>query len=213
MKIKNLLLVVFISTLTLPVFAQVEEKEKKEGKTGGFKKENLFTGGNVTLQFGNITTTLGVSPYFGYSVTNWLDVAASLNFNYTSQRDNVVVGDKIRQTVYGPGAFVRVFPLNFLFAQAHFEQNFIKLKYIPADNSGYTQERQSLNASSFLVGGGYAGGRNSDSRSFYYISVYWDIAKNENSPYLDYQRRTIPIIRAGYNIALFQGYSGRRNRD
>lgn len=209
MKIKNWVLTVFVTVSSLAAFAQEEEEQKESG----FKKENLFTGGNLTLQFGNITTTLGVSPYLGYSLTNWLDVAASLNFNYTSQRDNVVVGDKIRQTVYGPGAFVRVFPLNFLFAQAHFEQNFIKLKYVPAENSGYTQEKQSLNASSFLVGGGYAGGRNRDSRSFYYISVFWDIADNENSPYLDNQRRAVPIIRAGYNIALFQGGGGRRNRD
>lgn len=191
-----------------PVFAQDEEVEK----VSGFKKENLFTGGNLTLQFGNQTTTLGISPYFGYSLTKWLDVAASINFNYTSQRDNVVLGDKIRQTVYGPGAFVRVFPLRFVFAQGHFEQNFINLKYIPADNSGYTQEKRSLNAQSFLVGGGYAGGRGADSRSFYYISVLWDIANSENSPYVDNQGRTVPIIRAGYNIALFQG-GGRRNRD
>jgi hypothetical protein len=213
MKLKNLVFAVFATVVSLPAFAQEEPRNESDVKESKFKKENLFTGGNLTLQFGNITTTLGVSPYFGYSLTNWLDVAASLNFNYTSQRDNVVVGDKIRQTVYGPGAFVRIFPVNFLFVQGHFEQNFIKLKYIPADNSGYSQEKQSLDASSFLVGGGYAGGRNRDSKSFYYISVFWDVAKNQNSPYLDNQRRTVPIIRAGYNIALFQGYSGRRDRD
>lgn len=205
---KTLAFLLFASSFTIGAFAQDEE----EPKESGFKKENLFTGGNLTLQFGNQTTTLGVSPYFGYSLTRWLDVAASLNFSYTSQRDNVVIGDKIRQTLYGPGAFVRIFPLNFVFAQAHFEQNFIKLKYIPADNSGYTQEKESLDASSFLVGGGYAGGRNRDSRSFYYISVLWDVAKKSNSPYVDNQGRGVPIIRAGYNIALFQG-GGRRNRD
>lgn len=208
MKMKCLPLVVLMLGLSAATFAQEEDVPKESG----FKKENLFTGGNLTLQFGNQTTTLGVSPYFGYSLTKWLDVAASINFSYTSQRDNVVAGDKIRQTLYGPGAFVRIFPLNFLFAQAHFEQNFIKLKYIPADNSGYTQQNESLDASSFLVGGGYAGGRNRDSRSFYYISVLWDVAQKDNSPYVDNQGRGVPIIRAGYNIALFQG-GGRRDRD
>ena len=208
MKIKYLTLLLLSACMFLSAMAQDEEEEKKVG----FKKENLFTGGNLTLQFGNQTTTLGISPYFGYSLTSWLDVAASVNFNYTSQRDNVVAGDKIRQTVYGPGAFVRIFPLKFIFAQAHYEQNFINLKYIPANNSGYSQEKESLNASSFLVGGGYAGGRNKDSKSYYYISVLWDIAKNTNSPYQDNMGRSVPIIRAGYNIALFQG-GGRRNRD
>jgi hypothetical protein len=208
MKMKGFALLMSVSIFCLSAAAQ-DEKEQKES---GFKKENLFTGGNLTLQFGNQTTTLGLSPYFGYSLTKWLDVAASVNMNYTSQRDYQELGDKVRQTVYGPGAFVRIFPLNFLFLQGHFEQNFIKFKYIPAENGTYGPAKESLNASSFLVGGGYAGGRNSGSRSFYYISVLWDVAKGKNSPYVDNLGRTVPIIRAGYNIALFQG-GGRRNRD
>ena len=204
--ILTILLLVIIS------FAVQAQDDASTNSKGSFKKENLFTGGNLTLQFGNQTTALGISPYFGYSLTNWLDFAASINFNYISQRDNSVRGDKIRQTVYGPGAFVRIFPVKFIFVQGHFEENFIKLKYIPATNSGYTQEKQSLTAPSFLVGGGYAGGRNGDSKSYYYISVLWDITKNVNSPYLDNLGRTVPVIRAGYNIALFQG-GGRRNRN
>lgn len=207
MKMKNILLLLFCANLYMTANAQNEEV-----KNSGFKKENLFTGGNLTLQFGNQTTALGISPYFGYSLTKWLDAAVSINFNYISQRDNSVTGDKIRQTVFGPGAFVRIFPVKFIFVQGHFEENFIKLKYIPATNSGYTQEKQSLTAPSFLVGGGYAGGRNGDSKSYYYISVLWDIAKNVNSPYLDNLGRTVPVIRAGYNIALFQG-GGRSKRN
>ena len=206
MKMKNILLLLICAGLYMTASAQDEEVKKS-----GFKKENLFTGGNLTLQFGNQTTALGISPYIGYSLTKWLDLAASVNFNYISQRDNVVAGDKIRQTVYGPGAFVRIFPVKFIFVQGHFEENFIRLKYIPATNSGYTQEKQSLTAPSFLVGGGYAGGRGGDSKSFYYISVLWDIANNKNSPYLDNMGRTVPVIRAGYNIALFQG-GRKRNR-
>lgn len=209
MKMKNILLLL----LCVSIFISAKAQDEEEEKTAGFKKENLFTGGNLTLQFGNQTTSLGISPYFGYSITKWLDVAASINFSYISQRDYEFLGDKLRQTVYGPGAFVRVFPLKFLFAQAHFEHNFIKLKYIPDDSNTFPSEKYSLDASSFLVGGGYAGGRNKDSKSYYYISVLWDIAKNANSPYIDNMGRTVPIIRAGYNIALFQGGSRRRNRD
>lgn len=183
-------------------FAQSEKDD--DAQSGGFRKDKLFTGGNLTLQFGNQVTTLGVSPYFGYSITNWLDAAASLNFNYTSQRDNVVFDDKVRQTVYGPGAFVRIFPLRFLFAQAQYEFNFIKVKYIPAPNSGYQKESYSLDAHSVLVGGGYAGGRE-HGNSFYYLCVLWDVGQSNNSPYKDSYNRTVPIIRAGYNIALFQG--------
>ena len=189
--------------------AQDEEKKDDERK-GGFKKENLFVGGDITLGFGSGFTALGASPYFGYSINKYLDVAASFNYIYNSQRDLLVYGDKVRQTQYGPGAFVRVYPMRFLFAQAHFEHNFIKVKYLPANNSGYLPSTDRLNASSLLIGAGYAGGRDEENKSFYFFSIAWDVLRNPNSPYVDGLGRTVPIIRAGYNIALFQGTRYRR---
>ena len=178
MKMKKITLLFLMFIVSFNLLAQ-----DKDEKKGSFKKENLFTGGNVTLSFGNSVTVLGLSPYFGYSITKYLDVALSTNFNYTSQRDNVVMGDKIRQTVYGPGAFIRVFPVHFLFAQAQFEQNFIKYKYIPGSNNSYPAEKQSLDAGSFLVGGGYSSGKR-DGNTYYYVSILWDVSKNKNSPYM-----------------------------
>ena len=189
--------------------AQDENKQTEE-KKGGFKKENLFVGGDVTLGFGNSYTALGASPYFGYSLNKYVDVAVSFNFNYTSQRDFFVYGDRVRQTVYGPGAFVRVYPLRFLFAQAQFEHNFLKVKYKPVDNSGYFPSTDKVDANSLLVGAGWAGGRSEDNKSFYYISISWDLIRNSNSPYVDGLGRAIPVIRAGYHIALFQGGRYRR---
>lgn len=200
---KKHLLLLFALFISFVVVAQ--DEEKKEEKKGGFKKENLFTGGTATLQFGNYITTLGISPFFGYSLNKYVDVAASLNFNYTSQRDYIYEGDKVRQTVYGPGAFVRLFPVKFLFAQAQYEFNFLRTKYIPGQSTPYPKEKYRSDAHSFLIGPGYAGGRGEGSRSFYYLSVLWDIGKNELSPYKDNQNRAVPIIRAGYNISLFQG--------
>lgn len=182
--------------------AVVEEEEVKTG----FKKENLFVGGTVALGFGSGQTSFGLGPYFGYSLNKYIDAAISLNYNYVSQRDYLEIGDKIRQSVIGPGAFVRLYPVKFLFAHAQFEQNFIKLKYIPASNGNYLSSKETKNVSSILVGPGFASGRG-ESKSFYYISVLFDVAKNMNSPYVDVQGRINPIIRAGYNIALFQGKS------
>ena len=203
MKISSSLLFLLLFT-TLNVAAQEEEKADDE-KKGGFKKENLFTGGTVNLSFGNQVTALGLSPFFGYSINRFVDVAATVGMNYISQRDVLYANDKLRQTIYGPGAFVRLFPVKFLFAQAQYEFNFIRYKYIPVSGSGQPSETTKLDAQSFLVGAGYAGGRNSDNKSYYYISVLWDIAKAKNSPYTDNLDRAVPIIRAGYNIALFQG--------
>ena len=203
---KNIIVLVLACFLSINLFAQEKEMETvTEEKTGWFKKDRLFTGGDLTLGFSNGTTSLGASPYFGYSINKYLDVAVSFNFNYTSQRDYYILGDKARQTLYGPGTFIRVYPLKFLFAQAQYEHNFIRFKYLPANNSGYEKFTESVSANSFLVGAGYAGGRGDGNNSFYYFSVSWDIIKNKNSPYVDGLGRSIPIIRAGYNIALFQG--------
>ena len=198
---KKIISLLLISSISLAAVAQKEDDQKK----GLFKKENCFTGGTMNVSFGNQFTSLGISPFFGYSINRFVDVAATVGINYISQRDWDELGDKLKQTVYGPGAFVRVFPLKFLFAQAQYEFNFIRYKYVFPSSSGSPSERFRFDAHSLLVGGGFAGGRDRDNNSFYYVSILWDVAKSPNSPYLDNFNRAVPIIRAGYNIALFQG--------
>lgn len=199
---KKIICMALISVASFPVFAQ-----DRNGENGGgvFKKENLFTGGSVTASFFNGSTVLGVSPYFGYSLNKFIDLAVSLNFNYISQRDFVEYGDKVRQTIFAPGAFARLFPVRFLFGEAKFEHNFIRLKYIPAPNSFRTKDIRKVEANSLLVGGGYTSGRYPGNNTYYYLTILWDMTRSANSPYVDNLGRSIPIITAGYNIALFQG--------
>lgn len=194
----------FISS-SIVIMAQDDDSDEKF-----FKKENIFTGGTLNLSFGNLITNLGVSPYFGYSFNKYIDVAGSIGFNYVSQRDFSGVGNKLRQTLYGPGAFVRIFPVDFVFAQAQYEYNFMRNKFIPLGgvSSNYNYEAHSL-----LVGGGISSGKNFPAqKSYYYFSVLWDVGNAPNSPYRDNLNRSVPIIRAGYNIALFQGGGRRRYR-
>lgn len=205
---KKTLIILLAALVTLTAKAQYEKDDDE--KKGGFKKENIFTGGSVTASFFNGSTVLGISPYFGYSINRFVDVAVSANYNYASQRDNVVYGDKLRQTIAGPGAFVRLYPVKFLFAQAQYEYNFIRQKYIALPNSGYQNETTKFKASSLLVGGGYCSGREDVGDVFYYFSVLWDIKKDINSPYTDGLNRTLPIVRAGLQIPLFQGGRNRR---
>ncbi|MES2892839.1 MAG: hypothetical protein V4725_12520 [Bacteroidota bacterium] len=188
--------------MSFVIFAQ--DPEEDETINRGFKKENLFTGGNVIASFYSGGTTLGVSPHFGYSVTNWLDVAASLNFIYTGQRDEFET--KYRQTNIGPGAFIRVFPLPFLFVQGQYERNFQTLKVIPFNG---TQYKIKENVNSVLMGAGFASGREKGNNTYYYFAVMLDVLKKPNSPYVDSRGQIIPVIRAGFNIALFQS---NRNR-
>ena len=213
---KKVILLLFIP-ITLHSFAQSSEdkRDEKPVEKKGFEKERLFTGGSVNAGFSNYSTILGITPQFGYSLTNWADVGVTFNLNYTSQKDYYDYGDKLRQTVYGPGAFVRLFPVKFLFASAQYEYNMIHVKYIPANNGSIESSKYNLNANSLLLGAGYAGGRENGSNTYYYFSISWDVLGDKNSPYLDGYGRSNPIIRAGYNIGLFQKRyrDGRYNRD
>jgi hypothetical protein len=210
---KRLLFICAALTLTTYTLrAQDDEEEEK-----GFKKENLFTGGSITVAFYNGQTILGANPIFGYKLNDFVDAGLAFNYLYNGARDYREFDDKIRQTVLGPGAFLRLYPVKFLFLQGQFERNFSTLKYIPA--SGSPVDKTKNEANSFLVGGGIAQGRERGSTSFFYISLLFDVLKNINSPYVsvDYNPNNpvqprvtmVPIIRAGVNVGLFQGRYGR----
>jgi len=164
-------------------------------------------------------TVLGISPVFGYKLAEWTDAGLVFNLNYTSIRDYRQFDDKLKQTVKGVGAFTRLYPVNFLFAQAQFEKNYTTQRYIPAPNSSLSQPVYKVNSNSLLVGAGYTQGRQHGSNTFFYLAILFDVLKEQYSPYVDvaidpntgYRSiRAIPIIRGGVNIGLFEG---RRYRD
>lgn len=208
---RHLLFVLLFMIASVNASAQYGDEDSEEGEKKFFKKENLFTGGNVNVGFGNQFTALGVNPHFGYSINRFVDVAVSMGVNYISQRDFITIDDRVRQTVLSPGAFVRLFPVKFLFAQAHYEQNFITQTYIPSPGSSFLREKIKVDGPSLLVGGGYCTGRQDGGNSYFYFSVLWDVLKDGNSPYVDNIGRAIPQIRAGFNVALFQGKANKDN--
>jgi len=199
---KRSLLFLVISLCSMVVFAQ-DAKKDDETKQGGFKKEMLFTGGNVNIGYFNGVTVLGATPQLGYSVANWLDAGIVLGYTYTSQ--SIDLGTKFRQSILGPGAFVRLFPIDFLFASVQYEHNFMRQKYIYPGGSNVTK----LDVNSLLVGLGYTSGRDGRNSSYYYVSVSFDVLSNINSPYRTFANEVYPVVNAGFNIPLFQG-GGRR---
>jgi hypothetical protein len=206
-----LLLCVSVSFL----FGQDEEQK-------GFKKQNLFTGGSITMSFYSGGTILGANPIFGYKLANWLDAGVALNYTYQGSKDNYVFDDKIRQHVFGPGVFTRIYPIPMLFLHAQYEHNFNNWSY--QDPSGVVgSQSQVTEANSLLLGGGWAQGRQRGSNSFFYIEILFDVLKNKYSPYVNniYDSGTgevlrsdaIPIFRAGINVALFQGKNRSNNEE
>lgn len=200
MIMKKIAIVLSLIMITSFAFAQDEEEDNRIPF-----RQKLFTGGSVSLAFYNNTFLIGGSPVFGASLTNWIDAGVVANYSYTSYRDyNFVFDSKLRQTVYGGGGFVKIYPVRFLFAQAQLEHNFVRQKYIPGNN--FPNETYKVEANSFLVGGGYTTGRyGMGGAPFFYLAVLFDIAGDVNSPYTDAYGRTIPIIRGGLQVPLFQG--------
>ena len=208
-----------IAFLFIASIISLHSKAQDEEERGGFKKENLFTGGSVTASFGSGVTVLGVSPLFGYKIANWVDAGLVFNLTYVGVRDFKEFDDKLKQTVKGAGVFTRLYPVDFLFVQGQFEKNFTTQNYEPRPNSIlYSPFKKNVNSNSLLVGAGYASGRQRGSNTFFYMAIMIDVLKEEYSPYVDvavddatgYKSiRAVPIIRGGINIGLFEG----RNRD
>ncbi len=196
---KKIWILCLLLNTSVAVMAQDDEEKEKPSF-----KENLFTGGSISAGLSNNSFLIGASPMFGYSVTNWLDAGITINYNYRSWRHYREFNDRLRQTTYGGGPFVKIYPVKFIFLQAQFEQNFIRQKYIYP--GGNYIEKAKGDASSFLVGGGYAAGRyGSGGNSFMYVSVLFDIGDNPLSPYKNSYGQTVPVLAIGTQIPLFQG--------
>lgn len=192
---------------------------ESETSDGGFKKENLFTGGGLQLSFANSTFVGGISPVFGYSINKWIDAGVLVNFTYASNNHVIYVDgygnytysdDRLRQTIFGPGAFVKFYPIKFLFLQAQGEFNFITEKYFPV---GGPNQKENHSVPSLLVGAGFAGSREGIRSFFYQISLSFDVLRRPNSPYTETLRSghvsALPIIRAGIQVPLFNGGGNR----
>ena len=207
MRSKLIIFVLIASVISIHTKAQEQEEKEKVPF-----KQNLFTGGTISLAFYNNTFLIGGSPVLGYSITNWADLGIVINYNYTVYRDYYVFDDRLKQNNFGAGPFVKLYPLRFLFVQAQYEYNFLKLKYIPPNNNG-PEQKDELEAPSFLIGGGYTTGRmGRGGGPHYYLAILFDVLHEPGSPYTDAYGRTIPIIRGGVQIPLFQG-GGRNQRN
>ncbi|HEY5367957.1 MAG TPA: hypothetical protein VIJ75_03115 [Hanamia sp.] len=193
---------IFLLLVPLYFHAYAQEQNDNSDVKKSFPKYKLFTGGSANLGFASGLTMIGLTPQFGMSLTDWMDAGVTFNWNYLSQSDPTSPA-KINLTTYGPGAFVRLFPLNFLFATAQYEHNFMSQKYIPGIPGEPSQTTHS-GASSLLLGFGYAGGRQKGGNTYYYMSLSWDVIGEANSPYVDSYGRSIVQFRVGYNIGLFQ---------
>lgn len=196
----------FVIAALFALLGTVHAQDEVSEKEGGFKKENLFTGGSVSLGFGSYSFQAGASPMLGYSLAHWIDAGITANYNYASY-SNVNLSDpndKLRSTTYGAGAFARLYPINMAFLQVQYEHNFVNQKLIPGNGEAYSKNSQQAN--SLLLGVGYASGRFPGSgQPFFYFSLLFDVLRNPYSPYVSNTGSILPILRGGVQVPIFQG--------
>jgi hypothetical protein len=205
---------VFLGFSLFITSSMAQGKDDEGEETKGFKKENLFTGGSLSLGlgFGGIgnTFTIGASPVFGYSINNWLDAGLVVNYIYSSSEYEDNLGDRYKAKIsnYGGGAFAKIYPFQFLFLQTQFEHNFSTQKSIPQNGNPSSIYRYSAN--SLLLGAGYAGGRDPFFKTaFFNIAILFDVLGDPYSPYTNSDGTIVPNVVAGLQIPLFQGRGDR----
>ena len=167
------------------LFMAKAQEEQKEEKAKGFKKENVFVGGNLGLTFGDYTL-INISPQIGYRFSNLFAAGVGINGQYVGYKNrdfNNEVYYKASQGVTGLNVFGRVFPLKSInvFLQAQPEANYVfgKETYYQPTKQEYKLDAEI--APSLLLGGGIILG--SGNRGGGMISVMYDVIQHENSPY------------------------------
>lgn len=162
----------------LTVFGQAEE----DNGTNKF-----FFGGNIGLQFGNITF-VEVSPTFGYHITPKFSAGAGIVFQYVRYNANVY-GEELSTSVAGSKFFGRYLVWENLFLTA--ETQLLSVASYRADIYGQLTKFRTLVPVMF-VGGGYQ--QPIGEKSFVTISLLYDVIDEPYSPYSN------PYIGIGINI-------------
>lgn len=195
-EMKKLCIVLLALTLVQIASAQEETEEKK-----GFRKENLFIGGNFGLTIGDYTL-INISPQVGYRFNKYVAAGAGINAQYASEKQRNYSGDVIYRDsrgILGLNVFGRVYPLQYIMLQVQPEANYIfgRQKYYD-NNQTLTTDLDAEIVPSLLLGGGAV---LPSGRSSLVIAVFWDALydpnKTNRSPY---GKR--PFLTIGYNINL-----------
>lgn len=181
----------FFLLISLGVHAQ-------EKSVSHFKKENIFFGGSLNLGFATGVFQIGANPEIGYSVAKFWDAGIITNLIYSSLNADYNNGVKQSSFNYGAGLFTRVYPIDFLFAQAQAEHNWINYRLTDEINGGTF--KNTFESNSILLGIGY--GRRTIGQSGFYTVLLFDVTKSNNSPYIDSYGNSLPILRGGFTVYL-----------
>ena len=195
---KKFLLIIIASASLTHAKAQYNQHNNDDDDIDvGFKKENVFLGGSLSLGFGSGSFAVGGNPEVGYSIGRFLDAGLIFNLNYYSQKDLYNDGSSYSSFNYGGGVFLRAWPVPFLFAQVQPEINWISYTEKYANVPDY---KNTVNAPSLITGIGY--GQHMVGQGNYFFMIGLDLLNEKYSPYSDGYGHAYPIIRGGFDIYL-----------
>lgn len=165
-------------------FGQRGEKadEKQEQQKPDWK-DRLFVGGNMGLQFGDITF-INASPVLGYRLSNDRSVAVGGIYQYI--RNNRIDASS---SLYGGRAWFR----QVLFQGIFFQTEYQSINHRIRDPVSFGDRR--VFTSALFVGGGYRS--RIGANSYIALTVLWDVlGQRQPSPFPQ------PNIRGGVSIGL-----------
>jgi hypothetical protein len=169
----------FLLLLALfPAILSAQEEDDTKPKKAGTKSDEekqkildrLVYGGNVGLNFGNITS-IGVAPWVGYRVTDRFIPGIGLSYNY--YRMKFPGSPTFETSIYGGSIWARYFIFENIFAHAEYE-------VLNGEWEPYYRPGRRYNLSSMLVGGGY---QQRFGRLSSYILVLYNVTYSYDSPY------------------------------
>lgn len=162
--------------------------------------DRIFFGGNMGLQFGDITL-VDVSPMVGYRITSNVAAGVSLTYKYYHIKkyfynQYTYSFEDMTSNIYGGSIFARYYFVENLFAHAEYE--YLLYSYDDfrpnATGSNFEKYARTVDVPGLFLGGGYrqpVGGR-----VYFSIMILYNIMESEYSPYSN------PIIRAGVSVGL-----------
>jgi len=158
----------------------------------------IFTGGNLGLQFGNVTL-VDISPIIGYRLTEDVDIGISLTYKYYNYKDYYYyVPNKqyfdFKTNIFGGGLFGRYYITEYIFAHAEIEYLDFTVDRYTAYNNGLVINKENLGITSVFIGGGYK--QEMGSNSFFTMMLLYNLNETSDSPYSN------PVIRFGFGIGL-----------
>ena len=158
-------------------YAQVRDKADRPPEKSF--KERIYYGGNLGLQFGNITL-VEFAPSVGYKLTDNLSLGVGATYLYISYND---LGYKFTSNIYGARIFGRYIVSEGWFIHGEDEVLNVESVYFPGTR---------LSINTYMAGVGYR--QMFSDRSSYYIIALWNFNESVYSPYSN------PIIRMGFNV-------------